>query len=308
MFGRARAYAPRGPFRFVPMILRITAILFPIFAIVALGYWYGRRHDPEMAVANRLNMDIFVPALVFAALAGRSFAPAQYLPLAAGAFAVLAGCGLLAWPAARLLGLPWKTFVPPMMFNNSGNIGIPLAVLAWGEAALPGAVILFMVENLLHFSLGARMLDANARLLTLWRIPAVAATVAGLAVSLLGLQVWEPLLTALEMLGDIAIPLLLFALGVRMTSIRFTDLGAPLVGAFLRPAAGVAIAWAAAQVLGLNARDAAMLMVFGALPPAVLNFLFAERYRQEPERVASIVLFGNLAAVLVLPLVLAAVL
>ena len=290
------------------MILRITAILFPIFAIVALGYWYGRRHDPEMAVANRLNMDIFVPALVFAALAGRTFTPAEDLPLAAGAVLVLAGCGLLAWPAARLLGLPWKTFVPPMMFNNSGNIGIPLAVLAWGEAALPAAVILFMVGNLLHFSLGARMLDANARLLTLWRIPAVAATAAGLAVSLLGLHVWGPLLTALKMLGDIAIPLLLFALGVRMKNIRFTDLGAPLVGAFLRPALGVAIAWSAAQLLGLGARDSAMLIVFGALPPAVLNFLFAERYRQEPERVASIVLLGNLAAVLVLPLVLAAVL
>jgi predicted permease len=290
------------------MILRITAILFPIFAIVALGYWYGRRHDPEMAVANRLNMDIFVPALVFAALAGRTFAPAEYLPLATGAFVVLAGCGLLAWPAARLLGLPWKTFVPPMMFNNSANIGIPLAVLAWGEAALPAAVILFMVANLLHFSLGARMLDANARLLMLWRIPAVAATAAGLAVSLLGLHVWGPLLSALEMVGDIAIPLLLFALGVRMKNIRFTDLGAPLVGAFLRPALGVAIAWSAAQLLGLGARDSAMLIVFGALPPAVMNFLFAERYRQEPERVASIVLLGNLAAVLVLPLVLAAVL
>jgi predicted permease len=290
------------------MILRITAILFPIFAIVALGYWYGRRHDPEMAVANRLNMDIFVPALVFAALAGRTFAPAEYLPLATGAFVVLAGCGLLAWPAARLLGLPWKTFVPPMMFNNSANIGIPLAVLAWGEAALPAAVILFMVANLLHFSLGARMLDANARLLMLGRIPAVAATAAGLAVSLLGLHVWGPLLSALEMVGDIAIPLLLFALGVRMKNIRFTDLGAPLVGAFLRPALGVAIAWSAAQLLGLGARDSAMLIVFGALPPAVMNFLFAERYRQEPERVASIVLLGNLAAVLVLPLVLAAVL
>jgi len=225
-----------------------------------------------------------------------------------GARWLLAGCGLLAWPAARLLGLPWKTFVPPMMFNNSANIGIPLAMLAWGEAALPAAVILFMVANLLHFSLGARMLDANARLLMLWRIPAVAATAAGLAVSLLGLHVWGPLLSALEMVGDIAIPLLLFALGVRMKNIRFTDLGAPLVGAFLRPALGVAIAWSAAQLLGLGARDSAMLIVFGALPPAVMNFLFAERYRQEPERVASIVLLGNLAAVLVLPLVLAAVL
>ena len=43
-----------------------------------------------------------------------------------------------------------------------------------------------------------------------------------------------------------------------------------------------------------------MLLVFGALPPAVLNFLFAERYNQEPERVASIVLIGNLAALLFL--------
>jgi hypothetical protein len=290
------------------MILRIASILFPIFAIVAVGYWYGRRHDPEMAVANRLNMDIFVPALVFAALAGKHFAPLEYLPLAAGALAVVLGCGLLAWPAARALGMPWKTLVPPMMFNNSGNMGIPLAVLAWGESALPAAVVLFMVENLLHFSLGARMLDRQARLATLWRIPAVAATAAGLAVGAFGIPVWPPLLTALGMLGDVAIPLLLFALGVRMTSIRFRELGVPLGGAFLRPLAGVAIAWACTRLLGLQGRDAAMLVVFGALPPAVLNFLFAERYHQEPERVASIVLIGNLAAVLVLPLVLAAVL
>jgi hypothetical protein len=68
------------------------------------------------------------------------------------------------------------------------------------------------------------------------------------------------------------------------------------------------IAAAAVQLLGLQGRDAAMLLVFGALPPAVLNFLFAERYKQEPERVASIVLIGNLAALLFLPLALALVL
>ena len=45
---------------------RLLAILFPIFGIVAAGYFYGRKHKPEMAVANRLNMDVFVPALVFA--------------------------------------------------------------------------------------------------------------------------------------------------------------------------------------------------------------------------------------------------
>jgi len=290
------------------LALRLVAILFPIFGIVAAGYFYGRKHKPEMAVANRLNMDVFVPALVFAAMAGKSFDLAAFAPLALGGLLVIATCGLLAWPVSRLVGVAPKTLVPPMLFNNSGNIGLPLAVLAWGEAALPAAVILFMVENTLHFTFGAHLLDPHARLLTLWRVPVVFAAIAGLTVALLKIPVWEPALIAIKMLGDVSVPLLLFSLGVRMTDVSFRDWKLPVGAALLRPLAGMAVAWGVIQLLGLQGRDAAMLLVFGALPPAVLNFLFAERYRQEPQRVASIVLIGNLAALIFLPLALALVL
>ena len=290
------------------LTLRLVAILFPIFGIVAAGYFYGRKHKPEMAVANRLNMDVFVPALVFAAMAGKSFDLAAYAPLALGGLIVIGTCGLLAWPLSRLVGIQPKTLVPPMLFNNSGNIGLPLAVLAWGEAALPAAVILFMVENTLHFSFGARLLDPHARILTLWKVPVVFAALAGLTVALLKIPVWEPAVIAIKMLGDVSVPLLLFSLGVRMTDVSFRDWKLPVGAALLRPLAGMAIAWGVIQLLGLQGRDAAMLLVFGALPPAVLNFLFAERYKQEPQRVASIVLIGNLAALIFLPLALALVL
>jgi predicted permease len=288
--------------------LRLVAILFPIFGIVAAGFFYARRHKPEMAVANRLNMDVFVPAVVFSAMASKSFDVAAYAPLALGALLVLTLCGLLAWPVARLCGVQAKTLVPPMLFNNSGNIGLPLAVLAWGEAALPAAVIMFMVENTLHFTFGARLLDPKARLLTLWRVPVVFAAFAGLAVALLKISLWSPLLTAIKMLGDISVPLLLFSLGVRMTDVNFREWKLAVGAALLRPVAGMLIAAGVIQLLGLTGRDAAMLFVFGALPPAVLNFLFAERYQQEPQRVASIVLIGNLMALLFLPLALARVL
>ena len=290
------------------LTFRLIAILFPIFGIVAAGYFYARRHKPEMAVANRLNMDVFVPALVFAAMAGKSFDIAVYAPLALGGFIVLASCGLLAWLMARLCGVQAKTLVPPMMFNNSGNIGLPLAVLAWGEAALPAAVILFMVENTLHFSFGARLLDPKTRLLTLWRIPVVFAAIAGFTVALLKIPVWQPFVIAIKMLGDVSVPLLLFSLGVRMTDVTFSEWKVATSSAILRPLAGMLIAAGVIQLLGLQGRDAAMLLVFGALPPAVLNFLFAERYKQEPQRVASIVLIGNLAALVFLPLALAWVL
>ncbi|HTJ95957.1 MAG TPA: AEC family transporter, partial [Rhodocyclaceae bacterium] len=59
---------------------------------------------------------------------------------------------------------------------------------------------------------------------------------------------------------------------------------------------------------GLDHLQTAMLIVFGALPPAVLNYMFAERYNQEPDKVAAIVLTGNLASLLFVPLALAFVL
>lgn len=287
------------------MLLRIVSIIFPLFAIVLAGWLYGRRHRPDMALANQLNMDVFVPALVFAALAGKSFDLLSYQALAVGGIAVVIGSGALAWPLARLLQVDTKTFLPPMMFNNSGNMGLPLAVLAFGEAALPAAVVLFLVENLLHFSLGVWMLDHRARLSSLWRLPMMLAALAGLAISLSGVALWPPLLTAIRMLGDISIPLLLFTLGVRLADATFQAWGIGLAGAVARPVLGMLIAWGAGLALGLSPQHQAMLLVFGALPPAVLNYVFAERYAQEPDKVASIVMVGNVAALLFIPVALA---
>lgn len=290
------------------MFLRIVSIAFPIFAIVAAGYLYARHKRPDMAFANQLNMDVFVPALVFAALASKSFDLGTYGLLAVAGTVVVLGSGLLAWPVAKILGQAPNTFVPPMMFTNSGNMGLPLTVLAFGEAALPAAVMLFFVENTLHYSLGTWMLDHRTRLYNLWRIPVIAAALAGLAVSVLQLAIWSPLLIAIKMLGDVSIPLLLFSLGVRLTDSAFKDWRLGLIGAVVCPVAGMLLAWLSAIALDLPPAHRDMLLVFGALPPAVLNYVFAERYRQEPGKVASIVMVGNLGSLLFVPLALSLVL
>jgi hypothetical protein len=286
------------------MLLRIVAIIFPVFAVVAAGYFYAIRKRPDMAFANQLNMDIFVPALVFSALANKNFDLAAYGSLAAGALLVVLGSGLLTWPLAKLLKVDIRTFLPPMMFNNSGNMGLPLMLLAFGEQALSAAVVLFFVENILHYSLGTWMLDHRTKLINLWRVPVIAASLAGMAVSLFKFELWSPLITAIKMLGDVSIPLLLFSLGVRLTSSGAKDWKLGLIGAAACPLAGMLVAWSVAPLLDLHGEQRAMLLIFGALPPAVLNYIFAELYRQEPEKVASIVMIGNVAALLFVPLAL----
>jgi len=291
------------------MLLRIVGIVFPVFAVIAAGWLYARyrrnRGGIDMGFANQLNMEIFVPALVFSALAAKSFDLGMNLWLALGALAVMLGSGLIALVVARLLGEQPKTFVPPMMFTNSGNMGLPLMVLAFGEAALPAAVVLFFVENTLHYTLGTWLLDHRARLWNLWRVPVTFAAILALIANQAGIEIWPPLFTAIKLLGDVSVPLLLFSLGVRLAVSTFSDLRVGLIGTAVCPVAGMLLAWGFALAFDLAGRDAAMLLVFGALPPAVLNFVFAERYQQEPAKVASIVMLGNLGALIFVPIALA---
>ena len=290
------------------MLIRIVSILFPLFAITALGYFVGRRMKPDLSHANKLNMDVFVPALVFGALVSKDFRLGEYLPLLFATVVIIVGSGVAGWLVARASGIATKTLVPPMMFNNCGNLGLPLAVLAFGESALAPAVVMFVVSNVIHFSYGAWLLDHHTKLTTVWRSPSILATIAGLAVGFLGIEVWSPLLMSIKMVGDISIPLMLFALGVRLADSRISAVGFGVFGAVLRPVVGMALAWVLLQMLDLPPREQALLLVFGALPPAVLNYMFAERYNQEPDKVASMVLIGNLAAVVFLPIALALVL
>jgi hypothetical protein len=290
------------------MLLRIVSILAPMMTVLLVGYLYGRIRKPDMAFANQLTMDVFVPALILSALADKSFALDAYLPLLAGGVAVILGSGLAAVPVARVLGVPLRTFLPSMMFKNSGNLGLPLMVLAFGDAALAPAIVLWLASTLLHFSLGAWMLDRHTRLSQFWRIPVVAATLAGLGLNMTGTELWPPLQQGIRMLGDISVPLLLFALGARLVGADFGEWRIGLWGAVAGPVTGVLCAAAAAPLLRLPAEQTAILLVFGALPPAILNYVFAERYHQEPARVASIVFVGTLAAVAFLPLALLAAL
>ncbi|GED23839.1 AEC family transporter [Halomonas halmophila] len=286
------------------MLAQILATLLPVFLIAGCGSLYGRVRRPDTGSLNTLNMELFVPLLVFAALADRQAPLADHARLALAGSVVVLGSGVVLWPLARWLKLDVRTFLPPMMFNNAGNMGLPLIVLAFGEAALPAAVVLFIVEMLLHFSVGLWMLDPRTPLWRLLRMPIVVASIAGLGVNVSGLALPPWLLESMHMLGGVSIPLMLFALGVRMLDIDFSQWRLGLLGAVLCPLSGLLVALPMVLLLDLSGTAAAALWVFAALPPAVLNYLVAEQYRQQPHQVASLVLIGNLGSLLVMPLLL----
>ncbi|MDQ7968607.1 MAG: AEC family transporter [Oxalicibacterium faecigallinarum] len=292
---------------------RILGIILPVFAIIALGYGYARLRGEtvrsDMTAVNRVSMDVLCPLLVFTALAAKDFDIAHNGMLIMAGALISLGSGLLAWPVARLFGYDIRTFVPPMMYNNCGNMGLPLAVLAFGASGLGSAVALFMACNLIYFSVGIKILESGKRQserhVSRWKFlanPMMIAMIVGTLFAIVHIPLPTPLFLAMKMLGDACIPLMLFALGVRMMDVRLKSWHIGLVGAIVCPLGGLIIAWLLDHVVSLTAEQRGQMFLFAALPPAVFCFMMAEQYQQEPDKVASIVLLGNLASVVFVPL------
>ena len=284
------------------LLLRIVGIITPVLLVGAVGYAYGRRVRPNMAAVNRLSTDVLFPALIFSSMAAKDFVIAEQGPLLAAGTLMMLGSGVVGWGAARVLGYNVHAFVPSMMFTNTANMGLPLTLLAFGEEMLPAAIAIFMVFSLVHFTIGIRILAPQASLRGILQGPMLWAMILGLMMSLAGLALPPWLATCTKMLGDTAIPLGLFALGVGFSSFRIRNWSMGIVGAALCPLSSLLVTWLLLRFIPLAPKMQGLLLLYAALPPAVMNYIFADRYQQEPGLVSAIVVVGNIASIFFVPL------
>ena len=286
------------------MLIRILEVMIPVIAVAGLGYLYSLRYRTDLAAINAISVNVFLPALVFTVMSSQDFDLTRYPGLAIAAAAVFFGSGLIAWPIANFLKYDVRTFVPPIMFNNCGNLGLPLALLAFGDSGLAPAIVLLIVTNLLYFSFGIYIVDQQVHWRSVLLSPPILASVAGLVVSLWGVPVPTMIATPIAMLGDALIPVMLFALGIRLVDVNLNDWKIGLIAAVLCPLTALVVALGIQPLLQLPDDQFRQLLLYCALPPAVLVYLVAEQYQQEPQKVAAMVGFGNIAAIIIVPVML----
>lgn len=283
------------------LVLRIIGIITPVLVISAAGYAYGRFRRPDMTWINRLSTDLLFPLLIFTAMAAKDFYILDYLPLMLGGIALMLGSGLIAWGAAKLLGYSPQAFIPPMVFTNVANMGLPLTLFAFGSEMLPAAVALFMIFSLANFTVGIRILAPHASLRGILKGPMLWAMIGGVLMSLCGLSLPDWLATSGKMLGETAIPIGLFTLGVGFAGFRVERWSIGIVGAFLCPISSLLVAWPLVKLLPLTAPLQGLLLLYAALPPAVMNYILAEQYKQDPGLVSAIIVGGTIASLIFVP-------
>ena len=286
------------------LLLKIFSIIFPVFFIAFIGYIYAKKENTSMDIPNKINMDIFIPIMVFYFISEKLSSIQMLGSFSLGAVLVVFGSGIILYPISKLLNLNPRTFLPSMMFNNSINLGLPLAFFAFGEEGMALAIALSLVQVIGQFTVAVAMYGGKFDLLSLFKNPVIFATIIGLFFNYFDIHLPNDLLTPIEMISQVAIPLVLFALGVRLTNIELRDWKIGILGALLCPLSGILMALLAIYIFDYTTLQASLIILFGALPPAVINSIMAEKYNYDAITVASIVAIGNIASLLVIPIVL----
>lgn len=284
------------------MLIQMLDILLPTLAITAIG-WVMKRCgvDIEARTVSTLVIMVATPALIFSTLTGLQV-PVETIGMMAGAalfcLGLAGGLGIL---ALKLIGGPLRSFLPPLMLPNSGNLGLPLVVLAFGEEGSRLGVAYFFVVALVQHSLGLSIYAGSLRIGALLRQPLIYSVLAVLLVTWFAIPVPQVVLTTTSLLGGMMIPAMLLLLGSSLASLQITDLRPALLVASGRLVIGLISALVVIAVLDLNGAAAGTVFLLATMPTAIVSYVFAERFGRNPGQVAGSVVVSTLLTFACLP-------
>ncbi len=287
------------------MIAQLFAIVAPVMIAVAVGYVMarmGKKEEPEYVTL--LVTHVGTPCLVFSTLANITLDLSAVGRIAGAAALSLVMAAVAAYPLLRLTGLSVRGYLPSLMHPNTGNMGLPLCLFAFGEEGLALGIAFYVVIASNHFVTTPVVASGELSLRRIARSPIIYAVVIAFSFLVTRTAVPEWINNATRLLGGITIPLLLITLGFSLARLKVRNLQTSLFLALARLAIGFAVGHAVAALLGLEGVGRGVAILQAAMPNAVFNYLFAKQYGAEPEGVAGMVVVSTLLTFAVLPLLL----
>ena len=280
-------------------------ILLPLLVLIVGGFVIGRLFSLSEGSLVRVVTDFFMPLLVFHSFSTTHISPQDLVSLTGVVTLVLGLMLLVCLIYCRIFKIDLKSFAPPLLFMNSGFLGIPIMKLWGGAAAMNLVVIYDQIQTFYIFTLGIVIVTGSYRLSGLKemiRAPLIWAIVLGFGLNLANIQLNPAVLNALKFGGDAAPPLATFTIGVMLNRYRIKLDKHVLAGVFMRVVFGFCFGLLGAKLMGFEGAAATVVIVASALPSAVFSAVLPVRYGVPGQYASSVLIISTLLLFLTLPL------
>lgn len=291
-----------------------TNVVLPVFLVAGLGFALERRLRIPIVPLNQLVLYVLMPCFIFVSLV--PFELLREEPLRIGAYAVLLTAAMLAVGAvvARMLRLDRPTTSALLLtaaFPNLGNYGLSVVLLAYGQEGVRFGTILLAVQMVFGLTLAVFIASNSsaslrASLGQVARQPALYAVAAAFAFGILAIPVPGPVMSALALPAQAAIPVMLLVLGMQISGTAgIQDARLVSVAVFTRLVVGALVGVLIAAALGIAGVARDVMIVGAAMPTAVFTTLTATQYGARPRFVSDVVVAGTVVSIVTVTAVLA---
>jgi malate permease and related proteins len=283
----------------------VLSSVLPVLCTVLLGFlWVRSGRALESKTLTPIIVDVGTPCLIVSTLLEAAIAPEAFTTVALatcvaiGAFAVIGAVVL--W----FLGLPLRTYLPSIAFPNAGNLGLPIALYAFGPEGLGYAIVFFAISSIGNHSVGQALAAGTVDWKTITRMPMLYAITAGLVGSYFHIEPPSWFGNTISLIGGLTVPIMLLMLGGTLANLKIATLTRAIGLSALRIGAGTVIGVIVANLFGLPATAKAVLILQCAMPVAVYCYLYAERWQCDPEEVAGLVFLSTTVSIITIPVLL----
>ena len=284
------------------MYTQLLPIIIPILVCVLVGYAWARTPYPfEREFLARIVMNIGAPCLVLDGMSSFSANPTKFYLSFWIAVGLIGFCTLLGTIALRLSGHPFRSYLPPIMFGNMGNLGVPLCAFAFGEEGLGLAIGFYIAASSIQFVIGPMIQGRQAAWRTLFTTPIIYAALLGLLLLQTQTSMPAALANSVELIGGITLPLMLIALGYSLATFKVSGLGVALSLTMMRYALGFSSGVLVVWWMELEGVLRGVVLIEATMPVAVFNFLFAARYDRDADDIAGAIVISTIISLVTLP-------
>lgn len=288
------------------LVLQVLQIVAPVFILGGIGVvWVKLGWEYRVQFVTRLTMTLSVPALIFVALMKTEIDPQALRDTALATVVAYIGVGLIVLAMLKIAKLDVRTFLAPLTFGNTGNLGLPLAFFAFGSVGFDFAVVVFAIMAVFSFTIGVWVVSGGGSPISAIKEPMVWATILG-GVFLINdwmLPTWT--VNTLELIGQIAIPVMLITLGVAVARLKPGAFGRAVWLSVAKYIICISVPVAVGLFFALPPIALGVLIVQVSTPVAVTSYMLAEKYEADAEQVAGLVMVSTLMSVIAIPVLLA---
>mgnify|MGYP000064763613 FL=1 len=286
--------------------IKLFEVLFPVFLSIGIGYWYGKKDAKfDTNFITTFSGNIGLPCIIFYSLTFSNIDFDIFLKFSLLTFVYVGIFSIIGLIVLKLLNRDIVRLLPPLILPNTGNMGMPLCLFAFGIKGLAIATAMTSTILILHFSLGILLASRKFSIQPLIKCVPVYAILFSLFFVYYQIPAPKFLENATFLIGYSAIFLVLVSLGVALSKLKVFSFKETLIYSLIRVLVGPIIGFAFVKYLNLTGVEAGVMFIQASMPSAILTYLVAEMYspKEITDSIASTVALSTFLSLFTLVLI-----